>query len=43
MRVIIAYIRAINDMYDNTSTSVRMRDGANDDFRKKIGLHQGHP
>ena len=37
----IAYIRAIKDMYEGASTSVRTQDGATDDFPITIGLHQG--
>jgi len=37
----IAYIRAIKDMYEKASTSVRMQDGATEDFPITIGLHQG--
>jgi len=35
----IAYIRAIKDMYEGTSTSVRKQDGAIEDFLITIGLH----
>jgi len=37
----IAYIRAIKDIYEGTSTSVRTQDGATEDFPIKIRLHQG--
>jgi len=37
----IAYIRAIKDMYERASTSVRTQDGAIEDFPITIGLHQG--
>jgi len=37
----IAYIRAIKDMYEGASTSVRTQDGATEDFPITIGLHQG--
>ncbi|KAH1219602.1 LINE-1 retrotransposable element ORF2 protein [Glycine max] len=37
----VAYIRAIQDMYDKVSTSVRTQDGESDDFPITIGLHQG--
>jgi len=37
----IAYIRAIKDMYEGVSTSVRTQDGATEDFPITIGLHQG--
>jgi len=37
----IAYIRAIKDMYEGASTSVRMQDGTTEDFLITIGLHQG--
>jgi hypothetical protein len=37
----IAYIRAIKDMYERASTSVRSQDGATKDFSITIGLHQG--
>ena len=37
----IAYIRAIKDMYEGASTSVRMQNGATEDFPITIGLHQG--
>ncbi|KAH1202220.1 NADH dehydrogenase [ubiquinone] 1 beta subcomplex subunit 8, mitochondrial [Glycine max] len=37
----VAYIRAIQDMYDRVSTSVRTQDGESDDFPITIGLHQG--
>jgi len=40
-RVRIAYIRAIKDMYERASTSVRTHDGATEDFPITIGLHQG--
>jgi len=39
----IAYIRSIQDMYEGASTSVRMQDGATDNFPKTIGLHKGQP
>jgi len=35
------YIRAIQDMYEGASTSVRTRDGDTVDFPITIGLHQG--
>jgi len=37
----IAYIKAIKDMYEGASTSVRTQDGATEDFPITIGLHQG--
>jgi len=37
----IAYIKAINDMYEGASTSVRTQDRATEDFPITIGLHQG--
>jgi hypothetical protein len=37
----IAYIRAIKDMFEGASTSVRTQDGATEDFPITIGLHQG--
>ena len=37
----IAYIRAIQDMYEGASTSVRTQDGDTGDFPITIGLHQG--
>ncbi|KAL5161290.1 LINE-1 retrotransposable element ORF2 protein [Glycine soja] len=37
----VAYIRAIQDMYDRVSTSVRTPGGESDDFPITIGLHQG--
>ncbi|RZB81212.1 LINE-1 retrotransposable element ORF2 protein isoform B [Glycine soja] len=37
----VAYIRAIQDMYDRVSTSVRTQGGESDDFFITIGLHQG--
>ena len=37
----IAYIRAIKDMYDGVTTSVRTQNGTTEDFPIKIGLHQG--
>jgi hypothetical protein len=37
----ISYIRAIKDMYEGGSTSVRTQDGATKDFTITIGLHQG--
>ncbi|KAL5195329.1 putative serine/threonine-protein kinase [Glycine soja] len=37
----VAYIRAIQDMYDRVSTSVRTQSGESDDFPITIGLHQG--
>ena len=37
----IAYIRAIKDMYERASASVRTQDGTMDDFPITIGLHQG--
>jgi len=37
----IAYIRAIQDMYEGASTSVRTQDGDTVDFPITIGLHQG--
>jgi len=40
-RVRIAYIRAIKDMYERASTSVRTQDEATEDFSITIGLHQG--
>jgi len=39
--VSIAYIRAIKDMYEGDSTSVRTQDGATEDFLITIGLYQG--
>ncbi|KAL5157933.1 Obg-like ATPase 1 [Glycine soja] len=36
----VAYIRAIQDMYDRVSTSVRTQGGESDDFPITIGLHQ---
>ncbi|KAL5153826.1 LINE-1 retrotransposable element ORF2 protein [Glycine soja] len=37
----VAYIQAIQDMYDRVSTSVRTQGGESDDFPIAIGLHQG--
>ena len=37
----ISYIRAIKDIYEGASTSVRMQDGDTEDFPRTIGLHQG--
>ena len=37
----IAYISAINDMYEGASTSVRTHDRTTEDFPITIGLHQG--
>ena len=37
----IAYIRAIQDLYEGASTSVRTQDGDTVDFSITIGLHQG--
>ncbi|RZB84080.1 LINE-1 reverse transcriptase-like [Glycine soja] len=37
----VTYIRAIQDMYDRVSTSVRTQGGESDDFPITIGLHQG--
>ena len=37
----IAYIRAIKDMYDGVTTSVRTQGGVTEDFPISIGLHQG--
>ncbi|KAL5139739.1 LINE-1 retrotransposable element ORF2 protein [Glycine soja] len=37
----VAYIRAIQDMYDGVSTSVRTQGGESDDFPITISLHQG--
>jgi len=37
----VAYIRAIQDMYEGASTSVRTHDGDTVDFPITIGLHQG--
>ncbi|KAL5194660.1 Protein transport protein Sec24-like CEF [Glycine soja] len=37
----VAYIRAIQDMYDRVSTSVRTQGGESDDFPITIGLYQG--
>jgi len=37
----IAYIKAIKDMYEGASTSVRTQDGATEDFPITIALHQG--
>ena len=37
----IAYIRAIQDMYEGASSSARMQDGDTVDFPITIGLHQG--
>jgi len=37
----IAYIRAIKDMYEGASTSMRMQDRATEDSPITIGLHQG--
>ena len=37
----IAYIRAIQDMYEGASNSVRTHDGDTVDFLVTIGLHQG--
>jgi len=39
----IANIRAIKDMYQGASTSVRTQDGATEDFPITIGLHKGQP
>jgi len=36
----IAYIRAIKDMYEGASTSVRTQDRATKDFPITIGLHK---
>jgi hypothetical protein len=41
VRVRIVYIRAIKDMYEGASTSMRTQDGATEDFPITIGLHQG--
>jgi len=37
----IAYIRAIKDMHEEVSTSIRMHNPATKYFLIKIGLHQG--
>ena len=37
----MAYIRAIKDMYDGVTTSVRTQGGVIEDFSISIGLHQG--
>lgn len=37
----IAYIRAIKDMYEGVSTSVRTQGGDTVDFPITMGLHQG--
>jgi hypothetical protein len=37
----ISYIRAIKDVYEGASTSVRMQEGATVNFPITIGLHQG--
>ena len=37
----IAHIRAIKDMYEGASTSVRTQDGTTEDFPITIELHQG--
>ena len=40
-RVRIAYIRAIKDMYDGVTTSVKTQGGVTEEFPIGIGLHQG--
>ena len=37
----VAYIRAIQDMYERVTTRVRTQGGETDDFPITIGLHQG--
>ena len=37
----IVYIKAIKNMYEGASTSVRTRDGTTKDIPITIGLHQG--
>lgn len=39
----VAYIRAIQDMYDGVTTSVRTPGGESKDFPIRIGLHQAQP
>ena len=39
IKIHIAYIRAIKDMYDKATTSVRTQDGVPEDFPTSIKLY----